>query len=139
MPAGSLWQAMDGRPHRSPRDLVRADVPTDPGVYAWYRDGAAIYVGKASSLRQRLWGNHLGRGCVMTSSAFRRNVAQHLGIATADDIKTRAYQPTDAEVASVRAFIEGCDVAWTVCDSPAAAAALEAELKREWMPPLTRM
>lgn len=104
-----------------------------------HRDGEAIYVGKADSLQSRLWKNHLGRGRVMTGSAFRRNVAQHLDIATAHDIKTKAYKPTDAEVIAVRAFIEGCEVAWRTTDSPARALALETAIKREWMPPLTRM
>jgi len=92
--SGPLWVAMDARPRRKPADVLNAGIPTDPGVYAWYRRGGAIYVGKADSLQQRLWSNHLGRGRVMTGSAFRRNVAQHLGIATANDIKTKVYQPT---------------------------------------------
>jgi hypothetical protein len=65
-------------PAAAPAICGGQDVPTDAGVYAWYRDGVAIYVGKAVSLRARVWGNHLGRGSVMTSSAFRRNVAAHL-------------------------------------------------------------
>ena len=69
--------------------------------------------------------------------SLRRNVAQHLGIAIANDIKRRAYQPTDDEVQRVRAFIEGCEVTWMVCDGKRAAADLETDLKREWMPPLT--
>lgn len=130
---------MHAQPRHSPRTLRSADIPTDPGVYAWYRDGQAIYVGKANSLRNRLWKNHLGRGRVMTGSAFRRNVAQHLRIAAANDIKTKAYQPTVAEVLAVRGFIEGCEVAWRITDSAPAALALETALKREWRPPLTRM
>jgi hypothetical protein len=122
-----------------PGDLMKAKIPSDPGVYAWYRDGAAIYIGKADSLQQRLWSNHLGRGPVMTGSALRRNVAQYLGIATANEIKTRAYQPTDDEVQAVRGFIEGCEVAWLVCQTKLAARDLEDRLKREWRPPLTRM
>lgn len=139
MSSGTLWTNMHEQPRRSPHELVKADIPTDPGVYAWYGDGAAIYVGKADSLQQRLWGNHLGRGRVMTGSAFRRNVAQHLGIATAHTIKTKAYQPTADEVAAVRAFIESCEVAWRTCETKGAAVDLETDMKREWMPPLTRI
>lgn len=134
-----LWGAMNARPRRSPRDLVKADIPTDPGVYAWYRDGDAIYVGKADVLQRRLWSNHLGRGRVMTGSAFRRNVAQLLGIATASEIKRRNYQPTDDEVRAVRDFIEGCEVAWIVCDSSQTASKLESDMKDECRPPLTKM
>src|SRR4051812_49386674 len=108
MAPGPLWTTMHARLRRSSRDLVKADIPLDPGVYAWYRDGQAIYIGKADSLQQRLWSNHLGQGRVMTGSAFRRNVAQHLDIAVANDIKKKAYQPTDTEVRAVREFIEGC-------------------------------
>jgi predicted GIY-YIG superfamily endonuclease len=129
---------MHAQPRLAPRELAKSDIPADPGVYAWYRDGSAIYVGKADSLQQRLWSNHLGRGRVMTGSALRRNVAQHLGIATANDIKTLAYQPADDEVQAVRDFIDGCEVAWLTCATKPAAVKLEAEMKREWQPPLTR-
>ncbi len=130
---------MHAQPRRSPPDLTKANFPSDPGVYAWYRDGEPIFVGKADSLQQRVWGNHLGRGRVMTSSAFRRNVAQHLGIAAAAAIKKKAYEPTADEVARVRAFIEGCEVAWVTTETKAGALDLETRLKREWMPPLTKM
>jgi len=138
MTGGPLWAEMHEQ-RRSPADLTRREVPESAGVYAWYRAGAAIYVGKATSLQSRVWGNHLGRGRVMTSSSFRRDVANHLGIASANAIKKREYQPSDAEVQAVRAFIEGCSVAWlTVPDEPAAVD-LERRMKREWMPPLTRI
>jgi hypothetical protein len=95
-------------------------------------------VGKARSLRTRLWRNHLGKGRVLTGSAFRRNVAQHLGISTAVEIKSRRYQPNDEEVKRIRAFVERCEVAWLTVESPAAALDLERLAKAEWMPPLTR-
>jgi hypothetical protein len=129
--------------HAGPRhrggELLKADIPTNPGVYAWYRKGAAIYVGKADRLQDRLWKNHLGRGRVMTGSAFRRNVAEHLGISTSAGIKARAYQPDADELVRVRRFIEGCHVAWLVCESKPVALDLETRMKREWMPPLTKM
>jgi excinuclease UvrABC nuclease subunit len=130
---------MHARPRHRGRELLKADIPTDPGVYAWYRKDAAIYVGKADRLQDRLWKNHLGQGKVMTGSAFRRNVAEHLGISTAARIKARTYQPDTDEVARVRRFIEGCQVAWLVCETKAAALDLETHMKREWLPPLTKM
>jgi len=39
----------------------------------------------------------------MTGSALRRNIAEHLGISTAADIKARRYQPSPEEVDAVRA------------------------------------
>jgi len=129
---------MNAQPRQPAAQLRKRDLPSDPGVYAWYRDGAAIYVGKADSLKDRL-GRHLGRGRVMTSSAFRRNVAEHLGISTAALIKSRAYQPNDDEVASIRAFVEDCEVAWVATATAAAALKLETDMKLERLPPLTKM
>jgi len=130
---------MHGQPRHMAGELVRADIPTEPGVYAWYRQDVAIYVGKADRLQDRLWKNHLGRGRVMTGSAFRRNVAEHLGVSTAAAIKARAYQPDADELSRIRDFIEGCQVAWMVCYSKSAAPALETRMKREWKPALTKV
>ena len=129
---------MDARQRISMRTLVAADLPESPGVYALYRQRKRMYVGKASDLRHRVWKNHSGRGPVMTTSAMRRNVAEYLGIATADDIKERRYQPTPAEVRAVRDWLDGCDIAWVKCESSAAAKDLEDDFKREYMPPLTK-
>lgn len=114
------------------------DIPDAPGVYAWYRHSAAIYVGKATSLRDRVGKRHLGNGRRMTGSAFRRNVAEHLGISTPNEIYTRAYQPTAEELARVRSFIDGCEVTWITCASAKAAEYLETVMKKEWLPPLTK-
>lgn len=108
-------------------------------MYAVYRRGERMYVGKATSLRDRVWKNHCGRGAVLNTSALRRNVAAHLEISTAADIKARRYQPTAAEVARVRRWLEDCAVAWRRCKTPAAAADLEAAMKRELMRPLTKL
>ena len=124
---------------RSVRDVTRASIPTNPGVYALYRDAAAVYVGKATSLRERLWGCHLRTGKSMTNSAMRRNVAQFLDIASAPDIKARRYLPSDDDARRVSDWIQACELAWFVCPSAADALALEATLKREWKPPLTRI
>ncbi len=48
----------------------------------------------------------------MTGSAFRRNGAKHLGVATANDIKTTALRAHRTQVSAVRAFTESCEVAW---------------------------
>ena len=39
---------MNAQPRRDARTLTRADVPPNYGVYAWYRDGSPVYVGKAA-------------------------------------------------------------------------------------------
>lgn len=66
----------------------------------------------------------------MTGSAFRRNVAEHLGIATANDIKTKAHIPTPDDSRAVRDFIEGCRVAWRTTKTKEAAVKLEWDIKR---------
>jgi excinuclease UvrABC nuclease subunit len=137
-PGGELWRRMHARPRHSISSLSRAEIPSDPGVYAIYQDGGARYVGKAGCLQDRVWKKHCGKGKVMTGSAFRRNVAEHLGIATARAIKKREYQPTPEEVRSVRHWIERSDIAWIECASEAEAIVLEMAMKDEWMPPLTK-
>jgi hypothetical protein len=74
----------------------------------------------------------------MTGSALRRNVAEHLGIATAADIKARRYQPTWSELERVREWLETCEIAWCTCNPHAAAIDLEIHMKRQHMPPLTK-
>jgi hypothetical protein len=118
--------------------LRAADIPESPGVYALDRDGERMYVGEADCLRDRVWKNHSGRGAVPTGSAMRRNVAEHLGIATAADVKARRYQPTSEEVAAVRTWADGCDIAWVECESTAAAKLLEDDFNAEYRPPLTK-
>jgi predicted GIY-YIG superfamily endonuclease len=138
MPDAPLWEVMDRMPRRSMRELRAADIPSSAGVYALYREGERMYVGKAGCLRDRVWKNHSGRGAVMTSSAMRRNLAEHLGIATAADIKGRRYQPAPDEVARVRDWLDGCEVTWRECSDETAAVALEAAMKAERRPPLTK-
>ena len=60
---------MDGRPQMSMASVAAEEIPVSPGVYALYRGRTRMYVGKADSLRNRIWKNHSGRGAVMTGSA----------------------------------------------------------------------
>jgi hypothetical protein len=138
-PERPLWDTMDAQPRHPVGDLRKRDVPDGPGVYAWYRDGEAVYDGKATCLRKRVSGRHLGRGRVMSGSAFRRNVPQHLGIATSNDIYTGGYTPTEHDVVAVQTFVDGCDVSWVTTATESAAAHRERDMKREWMPLFTRM
>jgi hypothetical protein len=137
--AVTSWSDMHARERRPVLSVTLAGIPDEAGVYALYRDGAAVYVGKAKSLRSRLWNCHLRRGPSMTNSAMRRNVAQFLGIASAADIKARHYRPTLEDAQRVSDWIRDGELAWVECESEAAALALEDELKREWKPALTRI
>jgi hypothetical protein len=97
-----------------------------------------VYVGKADVLRDRAWGNHMGEGATMGSSSFRRNVAEFLGFGTPAAIKAKRVRLTSDQLAFVRVWIVGCAVAWVECDTIAAAKGLEAQMKAEWLPPLTK-
>lgn len=132
------WYSLNSQRRLNVTSLNRSAIPIDPGVYALYRNAEAVYVGKAKSLRQRVWTNHCGKGHSLASSAFRRNVAEHLGIASANEIKTGAYRPSTDEVRRAREWTEECDVSWIVCASEAGAKTLEDSIKHQWKPPLTK-
>lgn len=133
------WAAMDAAPRYRAGDLSAADIPGKPGVYAWYRMGRAVYVGKADDLRDRVWSRHLGQSRTVGTSAFRRNVAEHLGFASSADIKAKRVRLTPVQLAAMRKWIEGCRVTWVECPSASAAIRAEIALKAEWMPPLTKI
>ena len=133
-----LWARLDRQPRSRATDLRGIDVPTDPGVYAWYRVGGAVYVGKANDLRARLWGDHLGQGRSVRTSAFRRNVAERLGFGSSADIKAKRIELTTGQLARLRAWVLACRVTWIVCGSEEEASRFEARLKTEWRPPLTK-
>jgi hypothetical protein len=138
---GPFWTVMQRQPRIAMAVLKAADIPDDsPGMYALYRDGQPVYVGVAEkqSLRGRLWGSHRGRGVSMTGSALRRNVAAHLGIASATAIKKSEYKPTPEDARRVVEWIDGCEVTWIACATPKEAADLERDMKREFRPHLTQ-
>lgn len=136
---GGLWEHMDGQRRHAMKSLTSRDLPEAPGVYALYRDDdRRVYVGKADSLRARVWGDHSGRGRVLTGSALRRTIAEHLGFGAAAAIKARQIQPTDEQVAAVRGWLDECGIAWIECRNPTEAAALEMALKDEFRPMLTK-
>jgi excinuclease UvrABC nuclease subunit len=135
----TFWGDLDAATRHAPATLSRDVVPDAPGVYAWYRDGQRVYVGKADSLRDRVWGNHLGQSRAPMGSAFRRNVAEHLGFGSAANMKSRTVTLSDEQLAAIRGWIMSCEVAWLVCDSRLAALELETKLKSEFRPPLTKI
>jgi len=124
--------------HRVPQ-LRRRDIPTSPGVYALYRDGERMYVGKATSLQSRVGDQHGGQGASMTNSALRRNVCELLGIAAAADIKALRYRTTTTDAERVTEWPSGCAFAWIECASPAEALELETAMRVEFKPPVNRL
>jgi hypothetical protein len=137
-PGGPLWARMHHRRCVAMAALTKASIPTSAGVYALYRNGKPMYVGKAKCLQERVWKNHSGRGRGMGTSAMRRNVAEHLGIAKAAAIKEGKHRITRGEAARVRAWLDGCEIAWRECVDDEAAKTLETKMKVEYLPPLTK-
>ena len=132
---------MSAQPRHAATSLKGKDVPTRPGVYAWYRDGEPIYSGRAlgtEGLHGRVWKNHLKTNADLSRSSFRRNVCEDLGIAPTSKTRVRPTLMTAAEVEPVNRWIRECEVAWIECDSSADAESLERELHAEWLPPLSR-
>ena len=96
------------------------------------------YVGKAASLRARLWGNHLGQSASLSSSALRRNVALRLGFGTTAALKRREVVLTGEQLAEVRAWLVSCELAWLTCATADDAIALEIRLRKEALPCLNQ-
>lgn len=134
---GRVWNEMHRQPRRPLTELRKADLPRSAGVYALYRDGQPTYVGKAASLQNRVWKNHCARGRSMSNSAMRRNIAQHLGFGVAKEIKDGTCQLTDEQIVAVRAWLDGCEIAWRAREGDASAIELEHEMNLEYKPPLT--
>lgn len=116
-------------------------LPPDPGVYAFYREGRPVYVGRsiaAGGLKRRLVTEHLRTDNDLSWSAFRRNVAEFLNVGPAAVTRQRPPRLTPEQVAPVVAWVQECELRWIACTSQAVAAALEEQLKAEWKPPLTK-
>ena len=139
--ASGRWARMDSQAGYPVRGFDPSLVPSQPGVYAFYRDGKPIYVGRAiasGGLQRRLKAQHLKTGNDLSWSAFRRNVAEHLGIASSTVTKQRPPQLTEDQVAPVNDWVAGCEIRWIACATEDEAAQLEVDLKNERKPPLTK-
>ena len=128
------------QPTRRARDLERAQVPGQPGVYLWRRDDAAMYVGTASNLGGRLWSKHLGVGLSLAGSSLRRNVCELLfNIPPTVTSNPSRQKVTKAQADAIRAWLYGCELSWQTCQTPEEARALETRLRAAYMPPLNRI
>jgi hypothetical protein len=129
---------MNERPRREVVTLKCANIPTDPGVYAWYEAGKPVYVGKGEDLQERIWRRHLRKGRSLKTSALRRNVAEDLGFGSAGDIKSGGCRLTREQVDQVNARVRRFAIARISCDTHEDAVSLEMRMKKEWMLPLTK-
>lgn len=138
-PTAGEWGALLSAPTIPVRELARAQVPDEPGVYLWRHDGHAVYVGMATSLRGRAWGKHLGRGLSLAGSSLRRNVRALLfGIPPNVTSNPNREKVTADQAAAIHEWLRSCDLSWQTYATVDDADQVERLLRREYMPPLNR-
>ena len=137
---GAGWQQVFALPRRPVANLALTEVPPLPGVYIWFRDGEAIYVGEAKGakgLRGRL-GAHLREGLDLSRSTLRASVAVQVLEVARSTARERPSVLTAEQVEHVNRWLRECELAWVVCEDAAAAHHMESMLRTEWLPPLNR-
>lgn len=131
----SGWAAILNLPRVPAASLRGRDIPSGPGVYSWYHDGHCVYVGMATSLRQRL-GAHRRQSVDLSRSTLRASVAvRELGVTRAQ-ARSRPSVMTNEQIEVVNAWLRGCEIAWVECATAREADELERRLRKEWMPPI---
>lgn len=115
-------------------------MPDEPGVYLWRHDGQAVYVGMATSLRNRARGKHLGVGVSLSGSLLRRSVCE-LMFGIPPDITGRptTQKVTAEQAAAIRDWLLACELSWLSCATVLEADQLERRLRAEFLPPLNRV
>lgn len=122
-------------PRHSNADLSRRSIPTAPGVYAWFRNDACVYVGTARNLRTRL-SSHRATSLDLSRSTLRASVAVYeLGV-TRSYARSRPSVMTAEQVAVVNRWFDAAAVAWVECPTAEMAADLERRLLRTRVPHL---
>lgn len=138
---GEQWERLLVAPRSKAGALELTDLPTSPGVYAWFRDGEPVYAGRAltkGGIRTRVGRRHLDTGLDLSHSSFRRNVCEQLlGIPTGVSRRRPSVMTAD-QVAAVNEWIASCEVAWITFDDPDEARAFERAVLAEWRPPLSK-
>ncbi|NYF16008.1 excinuclease UvrABC nuclease subunit [Microbacterium sp. AK009] len=115
--------------------MARPDIPAKPGVYAWFRDGECVYLGKASDLRSRL-GTHLGTSLDLSRSTLRSWVAVRELNLDREYTRRRPTVTTAPQVAIVNAWLRSCELTWVVTATKEDAALLEGRLLAAYRPPI---
>lgn len=138
-PAAGEWGALLSAPTIPVRELARAQVPDEPGVYLWRHEGQVVYVGMATSLRGRAWSKHLGAGVSLSGSSLRRNVCALLfGIPPNVTSNPNREKVTADQAAAIHEWLRSCDLSWQTYATVDDADQVERRLRREYMPPLNR-
>ena len=122
------------------RELERAQVPDEPGVYLWRHNCQPAYLGMATALRSRAWGKHLGAGISLSGSSLRRNVCELLfGIPPNITGRPTKQKVTLEQAAGIRDWLLACELTWQLCATVLHADQLERRLRYEFLPPLNRV
>ncbi len=139
-PAAGEWGALLAASRTPVRELEKAQVPDEPGVYLWRHRGEPAYVGLATNLRSRAWGKHLGAGVSLSGSSLRRNVCELLfGIPPRQTARPIKQKVTPEQAAAIRDWLLVCELSWQPCASVDDADQLERRLRSEYLPPLNRV
>lgn len=139
-PTAGEWGALLSAPTIPVRELARAQVPDEPGVYLWRHQGQAVYVGMATSLRGRTWSRHLGAGVSLSGSSLRRNVCELLfDIPPNITGRPTKQKVTTEQAAAIRDWLLACELSWQVCATVLDAGQLERHLRVTFLPPLNRV
>lgn len=129
------WRDLLSKPRRLAARLERADIPTSPGVYSWFRGSQCVYLGKASNLRSRL-STHLSTSLDLSRSTFRSWVAvRELGL-TREYTRRRPTVMTAGQVAVVNSWLRECDLAWITTLTKEDSVSLESAFLTAWRPPI---
>ena len=133
-----IWQEVLLKVDARKLPIPAREVPAEPGVYVWFREGQPVYVGKAlgtNGLQGRLR-SHFDQGTDFSRSTFRASIAAaQLGIPRSV-VRQRPSVMTPEQTAVVNEWLAGCEVGWIVCASAMEAKNLENALRGEWLPPL---
>lgn len=134
-PAGTEWHRILSEARHHVDQLPLAEVPCEPGVHAWFREGRCVHLGETGNLRSRLR-THLSTSHDLSRSTFRSWVAVREVVRTREYTRRRPSVMTDDEIAVVTAWIRECDVAWVTTNTKRDAAQLKAALIADSRPPL---
>lgn len=135
---GKIWEETLLKVEARKLPISSREVPNEPGVYIWLREGQPVYVGKAlgaNGLRGRLR-SHFDKGTDFSRSTFRASIAAaQLGIPRSV-VRRRPSVMTLDQTAVANEWLAQCEVGWIVCASASEAEDLEDALRAEWLPPL---